>query len=202
MRHRKTEPVKVFLISSFLFLLACNPLRAQGLSGELEIGTDGKGHPFLSQYLFYDDKKLNVLVRYFWVNGNLNRGELAIGPTFKFGRTTLKLQFGGTTDKEVMISSTVFTKLAGHGILYIPALRLSTSYKTNTLYQKLFLSLTKKGSWQIQFRAEHFQIGKHQAFLRTGPELQHEISRRVIIFVAPFYDPINKGFGGNSGFRF
>lgn len=194
--------MKVRLISSFLLLLVSSPLRAQGLSGETEIGTDGKGHPFFSQYIFYDDKNINVLVRYFWVNGNLNRGELAIGPTFRFGRTTLKLQFGGTTEKQIMIASTVFTKLAGHGILYIPAFRLWTSRGTNTLYQKLFLSLTKKGSWQFQFRAEHFQIGKHQAFLRIGPELQHEISRRGVIFVSPFYDPTNKGFGGNSGFRF
>ena len=68
------------------------------ISGETEAGSNGKGGSFFSQYLFYDFKDANVLTRYFVVNGAVNRGEFAIGPTFKLGKkTVVKPAFGATT---------------------------------------------------------------------------------------------------------
>lgn len=185
---------------TFILLLVSGPAFAQGLSGETEVGTDGKGGSFFSQYLFYDFNRVNVLTRYFWVNGVLERGEFAVGPTMKLGDSVLKLQFGGTTDKDVMLAGTLSTKILGHDVFYIADGTLSTTEAPNTLYQKAFIALTKGGSWQ--FRVEDLQVGKKQEFLRIGLEYQRKLPHNSHLFIAPFYDPIKNGVGGQVGFRF
>jgi hypothetical protein len=193
---------RTLLIGSlFLLLLPVSALAQQGWSGETEVGTDGKGENFFSQYVFYDVENYNVLVRYFWVNDALNRGEFAIGPTFKIKQqNVLKLQFGGTTDKDVMVAGLIVTKVANRGILYIADAKFSTTDSPNTLYQKVFVALNARGSFQ--FRAEHLQVGSVQGFLRLGAEYQQSLPRQTQLFVAPFYDPIKKTLGIQGGFRF
>ena len=182
-------------------LLVSGSAFAQNLSGETEVGTDGKGEGFFSQYLFYDFKKVNVLTRYFYVNEVLQRGEFAIGPTLKLRNgNVLKLQFGGTTDKEVMLAGTFIAKIKGREVLYIADGKLSTQDGPHTLYQKLFVPLVKNGAWQ--FRVEDLQVDSDQGFLRVGLEYQHKIPDNAHIFVAPFYDPIQKAVGGQFGLRF
>jgi len=192
---------KSMFLSIILLLFASGPSFAQGLSGETEVGTDGNGEGFFSQYLFYDFKHVNVLTRYFWVNEVLQRGEFAVGPTLELNNgNVLKLQFGSTTDKDVMIAGTLIAKVKGRGILYIADGKLATQAGLpNTLYQKLFVSLTANGTWQ--FRIEYLQVGDDQSFLRIGPEYQHKLNNKQL-FIAPQFDPIRKQVGGQIGVRF
>lgn len=185
--------VSLFLVSGSAF--------AQNLSGETEVGTDGKGEGFFSQYLFYDTDKVNVLTRYFYVNGVLQRGEFAVGPTLKLGNSNVfKFQVGGTTDKEVMLAGLLIIKVKGREVLYIVDGKLTTQGGPNALYQKLFIPVTKSDTWQ--FRVEDLQVGGKQGFLRIGLEYRHRLPDNAHVFVAPYYDPIRKAFGGQFGLRF
>lgn len=181
-------------------LLASGPVLAQNMSGETEVGTDRKGGEFFSQYLFYDTKNINILARYFYVHNLIKRGEFAIGPTMKFNDNVLKLQFGGTTDSEVMLASTLSANIGGREFFYITDAKLSTRGGPYTLYQKLFVPLTKSGI--LQFRAEDLLVGGDQGFLRVGLEYRYNLSDTRHIFFAPFYDPFLKEFGGQFGLRF
>jgi hypothetical protein len=186
---------------TIFLLLVSGPAFARNLSGETEVGTDGKGDGFFSQYLFYDTENVNVLARYFSVKGVLRRGEFAIGPTLKLNDSNvLKLQFGGTTDKEVMLASTLISNIMGREVLYIVDGKLSTQDGPHTLYQKLFTPLVKSGMWQ--FRVEDLQVGSDQSFLRLGLEYRHKLPDNIHIFIAPYYDPIRKEVGGQFGLRF
>lgn len=192
---------KYLLFAITSLLLASGPAFAQNLSGETEIGTDGKGEGFFSQYLFYDTKNINVLTRYFYVNGVLKRGEFSVGPTLKLGNgNLLKLDFGGTTDKEVMIAGTLIAKIRGREILYIADCKLSTQGGPHMLYQRLFVPLVKSGRWQ--FRVEDLQVESDQSFLRIGLEYRQNIQKNAHVFIAPQYDPIRKAVGGQFGVRF
>lgn len=192
---------KYLLFTIAFLLLVSGPAFAQNLSGETEVGTDGKGEGFFSQYLFYDIKNVNVLTRYFCVNGVLQKGEFSIGPTLRLGDSNLlKLDFGGTTDKEVMVAGTLIVKIKGREILYIADGKLSTQGGLHTLYQKLFVPLVKSGRWQ--FRVEDLQVGGDQSFLRIGLEYRHDIQKNAHVFIAPQYDPIRKAAGAQFGVRF
>lgn len=192
---------KALLFIAASLILVSGPAFAQGLSGETEVGTDGKGEGFFSQYLFYDVDHISVLTRYFWVNGVLRRGEIALGSTVKLGKSTvLKLQFGGTTDREVMLAGLIVAKAKGHEILYIADEKLATQTGPDTLYQKIFVAMTKGGA--LQFRAEDLLVGNDHSFLRIGFEYRQALPHRTHLFVAPDYDPIRKAFGGQFGLRF
>ena len=199
---RKEEKMRKYLFFVIVsLLLSRQPVSAQNLSGETEVGTDGKGESFFSQYLFYDIEHVNVLARYFWVNGVLQRGEFAIGPTLKLNSgNVLKLQFGGTTDEEIMIAGLLIAKVRGREVLYIADAKLSTQDGPHVLYQKLFVPLTKGGAWQL--RTEHLQVGSNQSFLRIGPEYLRNLPGSAHVFIGPYYDPIRKGVGGQVGIRF
>lgn len=173
---------------------------AEGVSGETELGTDGKGEPFISQYVFYDTERSNLLTRLFWVEGVLNRGEFAYGPTLKMGEVGLKLQFGGTTNRDLMLGANIFSKIKNRDVFYIVDWKISTTDRPNTVYQKGWYQINGSGSWQ--FRVEDLQVGSKQAFLRIGVEYRRDTSKTTHLFVAPFVDPTNRGFGGQLGFRF
>lgn len=190
----------LFFVIMFLFLLS-KPVFSQNLSGETEIGTDGKGEGFFSQYLFYDLKNINILTRYFYVNKILRKGEFAIGPILKFSNNhVIKFQFGGTTDKEVMVAGLLIAKFRKQEILHIVDGKLSTQGGPYTLYQKLFITLAKNGT--LQFRFEDLQVGSDQSFLRIGLEYRYNLPDSTHVFIAPNYDPIRKGVGGQFGLRF
>jgi hypothetical protein len=59
--------------------------------------------------VLYDRPAWNALVRYFRVDAVVHRGELAVGPAFSLGGgpQAVKLQLGGTTDREVMLGATL-----------------------------------------------------------------------------------------------
>ena len=187
------------LFGSFVFLLIVGSSEAQELSGETEVGSDGT--PFVSQYIFCDGRHINVLARYFRVKDGLNRGEFAAGPTIKVGGNTVKLQFGGATDKNIMVAGTaIISLLAGHAILYIADAKFPIRSGPKTLYQKVFIAFNRNGSFQ--FKAEHLLVGRLQGFLRVGGEYQNNMPHHTQFFAAPFYDLANDKFGGQVGFRF
>ncbi len=195
--------MKRLLLFVIISILVSGPSFAQGLSGETEVGSDGKGEDYFSQYLFYDFKNLNVLTRYFYVNGVLQRGEFAIGPTVALSKdNVLKFQFGGTTDKQVMLAGLLIAKACGRHILYIVDEKLSTQDGPNMLYQKIFVSLNQNQSDSWQFRSDGLTVGTKQVFWRIGLEYQHKLPDKKHIFVAPYYDPIRKSVGGQIGVRF
>ena len=191
-----------WLLVATLLLPRVSP--AQGLGGETEAGSDGRGESFFSQYLLYDFASVNVLARYFWVNDVLQRGELALGPSFTFGdgANALKFQFGGTTDREMMAGATLLAKVRGHEVFYTLDGKFATVRgETSTLFQKVFVALNPEGSWQ--FRVEHLQVGREQGFLRIGVEGRKNLPGNSHLFLQPFYDPIrHKGLGAQAGFRF
>lgn len=142
------------------------------------------------------------MTRYFKVNGILERGEFALGPTINLNdNDKLKLQFGGTTDREIMLAYVLIDRLKGHDIIHIFDAKLATREEgANELYQKFFFAINKSGKWQI--RIEDLQVGDKQSFLRLGIEYQQKIPDGAHIFIAPFYDPIHKSLGGQFGLRF
>lgn len=170
-------------------------------SGETELGTDRLGDEFFSQYIFYDWKEANLLTRYFWVNGVLNRAEFAFGPTVKIGGATVKLQFGGTTDREIMSAGLALGKVVGHQVMYIGDLKIPTrNEEQNEFFQKAFVALDEKSIWQ--FRIEMLNVSRDLVFLRIGVEYQHQFNDKHHLYAAPFYDPIVRKWGGQVGFRF
>lgn len=187
-------------IISLLSILG--PADARDFSGETEIGSDGKGEGFVSQYVFWGSQHVNGLAQYFYVNRILERGELAFGPTIKVGKgTTLQFQFGGTTDREVMIAGTAAVKISERTIFYVADGKLATkSDSPHTLYQKVWIPLVRSGTWQ--FRAEDLQVGRDQSFVRFGIEYRLKLPYGGQAFVATQYDQIRKQVGGQLGLRF
>ncbi len=200
------------IIIIFLSIFAIIPFtQAQAqLSNETETGTDGYGEYFFSQYLFYDSSSLNYFARYFWVKDVLNRGEFALGPTLSDTTRTVKLTFGGTTDHEAIVSALYLTKIFNRDLLYLFDLKISTKEKIpNTIYQKLAFGINTQGELQLRF--EHLSGGYWTKdkfdghFFRLGFEYQfkHNLYNfNTQWYVAPFYDPLRKSFGGQMGFRF
>ncbi len=189
----------VVLAALAAFFMLSTPARAQ-VSGETESGTDGRGGSFVSQYVFYDWKDDNLLVRYFWVNGAVNRAEVAFGPTFKTGNTVTKLQFGATTAKEAMAAVLIISKVGGRQLMYIGDFKPAMGHLDYALYQKFFWAIDTKSVWQ--FRIEALNINRGQAFLRIGGEYQLQFDPKHHLYVAPFYDPVVKAPGVQFGFRF
>ena len=171
-------------------------------SGESETGTDAKGGAFVSQYVFYDRPTTNVLVRYFWVNGKVDRAEFGFGPTVKLGRVTWKTQFGIDTGREIKVAGTVLAKVADRQLIYIYDINASTrpAVDQGWIYQKFFAGIDQKSVWQ--FRAESLTIAHQTVFLRLGGEYQIQFHPKRHFYIAPFYDPIVGSPGGQVGFRF
>lgn len=185
-------------------LLTATVSAQQGWNGETEVLTDGK-EKSVSQYLSYDAKDWGLTMRYFRVqhtNGHdgINRGEIAFGPTFHVKeQTEFKLQFGATTDKDIMVLGAVKTKLGHRTLNYTADVKLSTTHRHNTLFQKVSVVVDAKESFH--FRGEHLQVGRTQEFLRLGPEYQQHLPRETHFFINPFADPIKKAVGIQLGFR-
>ena len=95
-------------------------------SGEFEVGSDGLGEIFVSEYVYYDFTSVNMLARYFIVSNVLGRAEFAIGPTLSINDNIVKLQFGGSTDGEVMMACVVITN-KWNGMLYIADAKISAN---------------------------------------------------------------------------
>ena len=132
--------MRMFL-SSLVFVLLTSPAFAQ-ITGETEIGSDGRGERFFSQYVFVDTVHVGGLARYFWVNDVAHRGEFVVGPTFKINKLVLKPGVGATTDKQIMVSCVVALPIMSRRILYIGDRKLATrTGESHELYQKLFCRL-------------------------------------------------------------
>ncbi len=193
--------LKTLLLFAVTLLCAITQPASAQWSGETELGSNGRGGSFFSQYVFYDTKGANVLTRYFWVNGVLRRGEFSVGPTFHLKNdTVLKLQFGATTERSIQTAGTLSAKPFNHDIFYIADGKLSAIGRSNEFYQKLFVAINTKGSWQ--FRIEDLIVGHEQIFLRIGGEYRRFLPRQTHLYAAPFYDPIIHSFGAQVGFRF
>lgn len=175
---------------------------------ELKIGYDNTKEGFISDYLNYDFTNINMFVRYFNVSGVLERGEVAIGPTLHVNDNLVKLQFGWTTDKEIMMGCVVITN-TWNGLVYVADGKLSTTDDMpTTVYQKLYLTLLSSDAGSLQSRTEMLTVTREVSFLRIGIEYQGILSKifpvygeNSHIFIAPFYDPINGVVGGQVGVR-
>ncbi len=189
------------LIALVLVCASVGSVFAQDVSCETELGTDSGGEHFFSQYVFFDTKNTNVLSRYFWVRGVLNRGELAAGPTLRFKKgQTLKLQIGGTTDREVMLALTYIAHFGTREVMYIADGKIATRDGPSTLYQKMFVPISSDSTWQL--RVEHLQVGEKQNFLHIGVEVQRPLRGKKLLYIAPFVDPVIHGVGVQAGLRF
>ncbi len=205
-------PRYLIVLCALLFCLVPGQAHPDDWFLESEAGTDGNGIPFFSQYAFWQDGGLNGFGRYFYVEGVKNRGEFGFGP--RFGRHALRnvqLQLGGTTDRDVMLAGIVMATPLGRGLIYIGDLKLSTTERSNTLYQKLFWNFNSVNSdrtVQIRFRIEDLVVGTQHAFLRIGAETDIHFDHKppffhlAHVFVAPFYDPIIRKPGIQAGLRF
>jgi|SRR3989344_3535817 len=194
--------MKRLMLMTALVLSFQSETQAQSFSGETELGTDGRGEAFASQYAFMDGSKWNILVRYFKVHEVLSRGEFAIGPSFKLKSGLAKLQFGYTTDEGVMTAGLLVVNVKGHDVIYILDGKLSTRGGPYELYQKLFVSMVKVGRTEFLLRGENLRIGGSSSFLRLGVESQFKLnSRNSHIFVAPFYCLDRRHVSGQIGLR-
>lgn len=186
-------------------LLVSLPAFASGLSGESEVVLDKRTE--VSQYLFYDfslknNFPMSTFARYFRDGDIISRGEFALGPVLKLGAFgTLTPQMGGTTDKEVMIVSTLNGTIKDHTILYVIDSKTATaSDGSNSLYQRLLIGLNDSGS--LYLRGEYLLVRHDRGLARLGFEYRYHFSDSTNAFVAPFYDLVNNGFGLALGFRF
>src|SRR3989344_1131368 len=118
-----------------VFLSASIPANAQ-VSGETEALTNGKGGSHVSQYVFYDWNTVNLVTRYFWVNNAVNQFEFGLGPTLKVHNTTLKLQFGGTTERSLMAAGVLLRQIAGRQLIYVADFKISTTEIPSELFQE------------------------------------------------------------------
>ena len=194
------------LLSLFVvFLMVAEAAQAQVThSQEIEIGTDGQGGSFVSDYIMFDTPTVNGLLRPFWVNNTLARLEIGVGPTFTTGRLTHKLQFGGTTDRELMFSGVWLTKVANRQLIYIADFKPALGYTLTSLYQKAIYALDKKSVLNLRYEQLNLD-GLGAVFVRPGIEVQFQFSMRQVpahIFVAPFYDPKVGSGGAQVGLRF
>ena len=198
----KEKMLRLALATSVVAMFFGVPtVQAGSLSGETEMGGGKKSSFFASQYLFYDEAQWNLLARYFYVDKVLNRGEFALGPTFQTHGVMTKFQFGATTDREAMMAMTLIATLGGHNVLYIGDAKVNTTDIPNTFYEKLFVAITCDDRFQL--RVEHLLVGTDQDFLRLGGEFRYQLyGGNVHFYVAPFYNPINKEEGVQSGLRF
>ena len=189
--------VRLTTLALVLLAVIAVPAQAQ-TSGESLVGTDDRGGAFAYQYVFYDWQSCNLLTRYFWVNGAVNRGELAFGPTIKKGDTTVKGMFGGTTASEVMTATLIFGKIAKRLVAYTGDGKWSG--RGLEFYQRLNVAIDPRGIWQ--FRLESLNFDRDEAFLRIGFEYQLQFHPQRQIFFAPFWDPVAGAPGAQVGFRF
>lgn len=195
--------IKRLLSILALFLLPDVSFARIDISGETEWQFDGDGGRGFSQYLWLDTEYINFKSRYALVETVLERGEFAIGPTFRVGDFTLKLWAGATTEKSVMLGGTLAGKVWGHDMLYILDPKISTNKLSDGIYQKLFVALDGRGSWQ--FRIESLQVAGEAVFVKTGveyrlplpwiPDVNH-------IFLYPNFDAVGDTVGLLLGFRF
>lgn len=195
--------LRSLFLAVFLFVI-CNidGYAQEGLNGETEFGTNGKGGEFFSQFLNYDGTRLGLVTRYFKVEKTLERGEFAVGPKASTGALKIDLRFGYCTDHEVMTNATLTLALSKTAnIQYIFEGKFSTTDNIpTTLYQKLFFPLTPAGTFL--FRVENLWVDKKLDFLRIGAEFDHFVSKNSHFFLAPFYDKVNGKIAVQSGFRF
>lgn len=203
--HTIFAPMKIIAsLASIIGCLSFVPVSHASLladiGGETEIGSDGKGGTFASQFLFYNEEHWNGLARYFWVNHAVARGEFAIGPTFKRGKSTTKFSVGATTASQVITIFNAFTRFTGRNNFYIADAKHSTDSKPSTLYQKVFVGLDKAGAWHL--KAESLTIRRQNASLRLGIEYRHKTSEKSHLAINPFYDPKIKSFGAMVDYRF
>jgi hypothetical protein len=181
--------------------LSVAPCRAQGFSGETQIGSDGHGESYFSQYVFYDRRTVNLQARYFWINHRVNRGEFAGGPTFGLDGTTVKLQFGGTSDGYASLGGVLISSIAGRSLFYVADGKIAAkSGGTSKLFQLFFFAFNKRGNWQ--FALQDMQRGEEQQFLRLGIEYRHRLPKNTQLYLSPYFDPIKTAVGGHFGFRF
>ncbi|OGN16322.1 MAG: hypothetical protein A3C88_00890 [Candidatus Yanofskybacteria bacterium RIFCSPHIGHO2_02_FULL_50_12] len=182
-----------------VFLSASIPANAQ-VSGETEALTNGKGGSHVSQYVFYDWNTVNLVTRYFWVNNAVNQFEFGLGPTLKVHNTTLKLQFGGTTERSLMAAGVLLRQIAGRQLIYVADFKISTTEIPSELFQEASFAIDQNSVWQLH--AEWLHLSRELVFLRLGGEYQLRFDSKRHLYIAPFYDPIVSSPGAMIGFRF
>lgn len=193
----------LYAILALVFLIPSISLARPHISGEMEWQFDGDGGRGFSQYLWLDTEHSNFVARYAWVEKTLEQGEFAIGPTFPMGGFTVKLWAGATTEKSVMLGGSLAGSVWEHDVLYILDPKISTNELPDALYQKLFVALDKKGSWQ--FRIESLQVAGNAVFVRTGVEYELTLPwlpESNHLFIHPFFDPQGHNVGIHVGCRF
>ena len=186
--------IMVIVVSSM-----ASPVFAQLI--ETEVGSNGQGETFFSQYLFLDWDKANVLARYFWVKDAVKRGEFAIGPTFDLGPIIVKGNVGMTTNKQLILATLIVINPGGREVVYIFDNK-SSAWREDPyeVYQKLWVSLSRRGTFQ--FRYEDLEVGWQHVFARIGLEGRYSLKGPVHLYIAPFYDFVRKNIGAQAGLRF
>lgn len=194
--------MKALVISILLVLSPISTFAQLTHSEEIELGTNGRGNGYYSQYFFFDTDHLNVLVRPFWVNNILSRVEFGIGPTTKLGPLKAKWTLGITSDREIQTAALLIGSIDKHSILYIADAKWAMGNTSTALYQKFWWSLDTKEVWRLRY--EQLNVGPALAFTRIGFEYQLQFATKAPshIYIAPFYDPKVNQVGGQIGFRF
>jgi hypothetical protein len=111
----------------------------------------------------------------------------------------LKFQFGGTTNREVMLAGTVITRIFDHSVVYIADGKLTTKGGApSNLYEKLFVGLNKKGSWNLNFRI--FRLVACKSSFVLARNIANLFPIIIQLFISPFYDPVRNAVGAETGF--
>ena len=133
-------------------------------------------------------------------------GYCAEGPCIAINDNIVKLQFGGSTDGEVMMACVVITN-TWNGMLYIADAKISANADVpTTVYQKVCANVIPGGA--LQLRVEALTVTRDVSFFRIGAEYQIHVpfpsgsSGNSHLYAAPFYDPIRGAFGAQIGARF
>lgn len=191
----------------FLFLLFSPFASGQyRLSTETEVGTDGSGNNFASQYVFQSYNRqgrvigVSSLARYFYVGNSVNRGEIAAGPNLRFEKGAIDTYVGGTTDKRLLVAAVgvlFLPKRVTAVVISDPKVTLDGSH-SGTWFRKVWL-----GRGYLHLRWEDLYVERvGVVFGRMGAEARiRPFNKSCELFVSPFYDYVNGKTAVQGGVR-
>ncbi len=198
-------------------LMMCAAFRANAkpisLTLETEVSVDKNHGNSFSQYVLFgvapkeSGVGWNGYMRYFDVSdGGPKHGELACGPTFRFGNYgEFRTKIGFTTDGALSApGGTLITSVGGQTIVFISDPKIYLNKKSDTLFQRFVLpKVVTIYNIPIDIRAEHLLVcWNTHAFLRIGLQIPlvpqgflDFLGENTTLTVSPFYEVEKSGVG-------
>jgi len=171
----------------------------QGVNFFGDFGQDTKGRQVVDLYVQGEKDGLQFLGNFFLAENEPQRGSFALGKKIFLGkRMMVNPNIGVTSDKGIYLPTLVFVRLFDRNLVYIPDLKIFPGEKSNTLYQKFAIDVTKGGG--LQARLDTFFVSKQLLYVRWSAGPRFTLNGGYIEFL-PFYEHTSGNFGFFTAFR-